>query len=443
MTIYALSSGPGVSGIAVIRISGSKVEEIVKLITNDQLPEPRQATLKKFNKINNSELIDEGILIWFPGPESYTGEDMAEIHVHGSIAVVRTILDQLSKIENCRLAEPGEFTKIAFQNEKINLLKAESISDLISAETEIQRQQAIKIMSGKSSDKFNSLREKLLKILSNVEAKIDFPEEDLPDDVIENIKNDSEKIRLEIEKILNDQKVGERIREGFKIAIMGPANAGKSSLLNYLSNRDVAIVSEIAGTTRDVIEAHLNLDGYPVVISDTAGIRESQDEIEKKGIKLALKRAEDADLNIIVIEPKSVNFTGFLNDLVSEKSIIIINKIDLGYKDINQQIEKFNPIFLSIKNETNLDELINRIKDKLKNKFVSSNETLITRERHRQSLEACVQNLINFEEKNSQEDFDKAAEDLRLATRHLGMIVGKVDVEEILGSIFNDFCIGK
>ncbi len=443
MTIYALSSGPGISGIAVIRISGAKVKEIVKLITNGQLPKPRQATLKKFSKINNSELIDEGILMWFPGPESYTGEDMAEIHVHGSIAVVRAILDQLSKIENCRLAEPGEFTKIAFQNEKINLLKAESISDLISAETEIQRQQAIKIMSGKSSDKFNSIREKLLKILSNVEAKIDFPEDDLPDDVIKNIKSDTKKMRLEIEKILNDQKVGERIREGFKIAIIGPANAGKSSLLNYLSNRDVAIVSEIAGTTRDVIEAHLNLDGYPVVISDTAGIRESQDEIEKKGIKLALKRAEDADLNIIVIEPKSVNFTGFLNDLVSEKSIIVINKIDLGYKDINQQIEKFNPIFLSIKNETNLDELINRIKDKLKNKFVSSNETLITRERHRQSLEACVQNLINFEEKNSQEDFDKAAEDLRLATRHLGMIVGKVDVEEILGSIFNDFCIGK
>ncbi len=443
MTIYALSSGPGLSGIAVIRISGSQVKEIVKLTTNGNLPKPRQATLKKFTKINKSELIDEGILIWFPGPESYTGEDMAEIHVHGSIAVVRAILDELSKINNCRLAEPGEFTKIAFQNGKINLLKAESISDLISAETEIQRQQAINIMSGRSSDKFNSLREKLLKILSNVEAKIDFPEDDLPEDVIKNIKTDSQKIRKEIEAILNDQKVGERIREGFKIAIVGPANAGKSSLLNYLSNRDVAIVSEIAGTTRDVIEAHLNVDGYPVVISDTAGIRKSKDEIEKKGIKLALKRAEDADLNIIVIEPKSVDFTGFLNDLVSEKSIIVINKIDLGYKNINQQIEKFNPIFLSIKNETNLDELINRIKVKLKNKFISSNETLITRERHRQSLEACVQNLQNFEEKNSQEDFDKAAEDLRLATRHLGMIVGKVDVEEILGSIFNDFCIGK
>ncbi len=443
MTIYALSSGAGVSGIAVIRISGKDTSKIINQISDGGQPKARVATIKKFNKINTSELIDEGLLIWFPGPESYTGEDMAEIHVHGSIAVVRSILDEFSKIENCRLAEPGEFTKIAFQNGKINLLKAESISDLISAETEIQRQQAVKIMSGRSSEKFNSLREKLLKILSNVEAKIDFPEDDLPEDVITNIKIDAEKIRNEIEKILSDQKVGERIREGFKIAIIGPANAGKSSLLNYLSNRDVAIVSEIAGTTRDVIEAHLNLDGYPVVISDTAGIRESKDEIEKKGIKLALKRAEDADLNIIVIEPKSVDFTGFLNDLVSEKSIIVINKIDLGYKNINQKFSKFNPIFLSIKNETNLDELINRIKDKLKNKFVNSNETFITRERHRQSLEACVQNLKNFEEKNSKEDFDKAAEDLRLATRHLGMIVGKVDVEEILGSIFSDFCIGK
>ena len=443
MSIYALSSGPGISGIAVIRVAGGNVKKVIKLLTGSEPPNPRIATHKKFNKINNFDLIDEGLLIWFPGPNSYTGEDMAEFHVHGSIAVVRAILDELSKIENCRLAGPGEFTKMAFQNGKINLLKAESISDLISAETEIQRQQAIKIMSGKSSEKFDSLRVKLLKILSNVEAKIDFPEEDLPEDVIKNIKNDSEKIRLEIEKILNDEKVGERIREGFKIAIIGPANAGKSSLLNYLSNRDVAIVSEIAGTTRDVIEAHLNLDGYPVVISDTAGIRESKDEIEKKGIKLALKRAEDADLNIIVIEPKSVDFTGFLNDLVSDKSIIVINKIDLDYKNINQQIQKFNPILISIKNETNLEELINRIKDKLKNKFVSSNETLITRERHRHSLEACVQNLKNFEEKNSKEDFDKAAEDLRLATRHLGMIVGKVDVEEILGSIFSDFCIGK
>ena len=443
MTIYALSTGPGTSGIAVIRISGRDTKEVVKKLTVSELPPPRLATIKKFNKINSNELIDEGILLWFPGPKSYTGEDMAEFHVHGSRAVIEAIHDSISKIENCRLAEPGEFTKIAFQNGKINLLKAESISDLISSETEIQRQQAIKIMSGKSSEKLNFLRENLLKILANVEAKIDFPEDDLPKDVTKNIKKDSKIIREEIQKILNDQKVGERIREGFKIAIVGPANVGKSSLLNYLSKRDVAIVSEIAGTTRDVIESHLNIDGYPVVVSDTAGIRDSKDEIEEKGIKLALKRAEKADLNIILLEPKSIDFTGFLNDLADEKSIIVVNKSDLGLEELDEKIKKHNPIRISIKEEKNLDKLIYSIKEKLKNKFITSEDILITRERHRENLEQCLFHLKNFEEKNEQKDFDKAAEDLRLATRHLGGIVGKVDVEEILGSIFSDFCVGK
>ena len=396
MTIYALSTGPGLSGVAVIRISGPDTKEVIKKLTSSDLPAPRLATIKKFNKINTNELIDEGILLWFPGPQSYTGEDMAEFHVHGSRAVIEAMHATISKIENCRLAEPGEFTKIAFQNGKINLLKAESISDLISSETEIQRQQAIKIMSGKSSDKFNLLREKLLKILSNVEAKIDFPEDDLPEDVIKNIKIDSKKIREEIQKILNDQKVGERIREGFKIAIVGPANVGKSSLLNYLSKRDVAIVSEIAGTTRDIIEAHLNINGYPVIISDTAGIRAAKDEIEKKGIKLALKRAEDADLNIIILEPKSVDFTSFLNDLADEKGIIVVNKSDLGTEELDEKIKKFNPINISIKEEKNLDKLIYSIKEKLINKFITSEDILITRERHRENLEQCVFHLKNF-----------------------------------------------
>ncbi len=443
MTIYALSTGPGISGVAVIRISGPDTKEVISKLTKSELPKPRFATVKKFNKINNNELIDEGILIWFPGPNSYTGEDMAEIHVHGSRAVIEAIHSSISKIENCRLAEPGEFTKIAFQNGKVNLLKAESISDLISSETEIQRQQAIKIMSGKSSDKFNNWREELLKILSKIEAKIDFPDEDLPNNILKNIKTSSEKIKSEIIKILNDQKVGERIREGFKIAIVGPTNAGKSSLLNYLSRREVAIVSEIAGTTRDVIETHLNIDGLPVIVSDTAGIRDSKDEIEKKGIKLALKRAEDADLSIVVIEPKSVEFTGYLKELILDKSIIVINKSDLGIDKRENEFKKYNPIYISLKNEKNLDQLINEIKDKLKNQFINSEDILITRERHRQHLEQCVLNLENFKNKNESEDFDKAAEDLRLATRHLGIIVGKVDVEEILGSIFKDFCIGK
>ncbi len=418
MTIYALSTGPGVSGVAVIRISGPDTKEVIKKITNSGLPKPRLATIKKFNKIETNELIDEGILLWFPGPESYTGEDMAEFHVHGSRAVIDALHASIAKVKNCRLAEPGEFTKIAFLNSKINLLKAESIADLISSETEIQRQQAIKIMSGKSSEKFNYLRDKLLKILSNVEAKIDFPDEDLPEDIIKNIKIDSQKIREEIQKILNDQKVGERIREGFKIAIVGPANVGKSSLLNYLSKRDVAIVSEIAGTTRDVIEAHLNIDGYPVIVSDTAGIRASKDEIEKKGIKLALKRAEDADLNIIILEPKTIDFSSFLTDLVDEKAIIVINKSDLGIEKLDEKIKKYNPISISIKEEKNLDKLIYSIKAKLKNKFLTTEDIFITRERHRENLKQCLFNLKNFEEKNEQKDFDKAAEDLRLATRH-------------------------
>jgi len=443
MTIYALSTGPGISGVAVIRVSGKETRSVIKKLTNNNLPTPRIATLSKINNINTSELIDEGIILWFPGPQSYTGEDMAEFHVHGSRAVIQAVQNSISQIKNCRLAEPGEFTKIAFQNNKINLLKAESIADLISSETEIQRQQAIKIMSGASSDKFNSWREGLLKILSNVEAKIDFSDEDLPDNLLKNIKAKSETIKSEIKKTLNDQKVGERIREGFRIAIVGPTNAGKSSLLNYLSRREVAIVSEIAGTTRDVIETHLNIEGLPVVLSDTAGIRKSKNEIEKKGIKLALKRADDADLSIVVIEPKSGYFTEFLKNLISDKSILVINKSDLGIDDMVKEFKKYNPIYISLKDEKNLNQLILAIKEKLKNQFINSEDILITRERHRQHLEQCVFHLEDFKNKNVAEEFDKAAEDLRLATRHLGIIVGKVDVEEILGSIFNDFCIGK
>ncbi len=443
MTIYALSSGPGISGIAVIRISGEDAAKAIEQMTGKSVPKPRVATLRKINKINTSELIDEGIILWFPGPESYTGEDMAEIQVHGSKAVIDALHSNISKIKNCRLAEPGEFTKLAFQNGKINLLKAESVADLISSETEIQRQQAINIMNGRSADQFNFLREKLLKILSYVEAKIDFPDEDLPKDIFNEIKKSSDEVIKNIKKILNDQKVGERIREGFKIAILGPTNAGKSSLLNHLSNRDAAIVSEIAGTTRDVIETHLNIDGYPVIVSDTAGIRESKNEIEKKGIKLSLNRAEEADLKLVVVDANNLDFTDVLRRLLDENAILVINKSDLLKKDIDPEIKKIDHVLISIKENTNIDELILKIKNNFKNKFITSDDIFITRERHRQHLQQSLDHLKNFNQKKEIEDFDKAAEDLRLAARHLGMIVGKVDVEEILGSIFNDFCIGK
>jgi len=443
MTIYALSSGPGISGIAVIRVSGKNTSEVIKHVTGEDLPTPRMATLRKFNKNGGKELIDEGVIIWFPGPNSYTGEDLAEFHVHGSRAVINAMHLAISKIKKCRLADPGEFTKRAFQNGRINLLKAESIADLISSETEIQRKQALKIMSGKSSDKYNSWRNKLLKILSHVEAKIDFPDEDLPKNIIKEVQETSNSVLKEIKKALNDQKVGERIREGFKIAIVGPPNSGKSSLLNYLSKRDVAIVSEIAGTTRDVIETHLNLDGYPVIVSDTAGIRSSKNEIEKKGIKIALKRAEDADLRLIIISAKNVDIRGVFKDLLTKNAILVVNKSDLIKKKLNSKFKKYEHILISIKKDSNLNKLITKIKSKLKNKFTTTEDILITRERHRQNLMNCVHHLEKFENKKSTQNFDKAAEDLRLATRHLGMIVGKVDVEELLGSIFNDFCIGK
>ena len=443
MTIYALSSGPGVSGVAVIRVSGKSTALVIKKLTSSKLPTPRVATLKKFSKNGDKELIDEGVIIWFPGPNSYTGEDLAEFHVHGSRAVIKAMHLAISKVKSCRLAEPGEFTKRAFQNGRINLLKAESIADLISSETEIQRKQALKIMSGESSDKYNSWREKLLKILSHIEAKIDFPEEDLPKNIINEIQKESNNVLKEIKQALNDQKVGERIREGFKIAILGPPNSGKSSLLNYFSKRDVAIVSEIAGTTRDVIETHLNLDGYPVIVSDTAGIRSSKNEIEKKGIKIALKRAQDADLKLVIVSAKNVDFTSVLRKLLEKNAILVVNKSDLVKRKLNKKFKKYNHVLISIKKNSNLNILIKKIKNKLKNKFTTTEDILITRERHRQNLINCVQHLEKFQKKKSTQDFDKSAEDLRLATRHLGMIVGKVDVEELLGSIFNDFCIGK
>ena len=443
MTIYALSSGPGISGIAVIRVSGIKSKYILKSITNGRFPDERVATLKKIINPETKELIDEGIVIWFKGPNSYTGEDMVELHTHGSKAVVNELQKILEKIENCRTAEPGEFTKLALQNNKINLLKAESIGDLIAAETELQRKQAIRIMSGVHSNKFNLWRDELIKALGEIEAKIDFPEEDLPEDISKSLKLNIGKIKNEIEKTLDDDKTGEIIREGFKVAIIGPPNVGKSSLLNYLSKREAAIVSEKAGTTRDVIEVHLDIAGIPIIISDTAGIRDSVDEIESKGIKLSLVKAEDADINILLLDPKNLDFKGFLSNKITDKSIIVLNKSDIGTESIKKFLSEFNPIVMSLKNNVNIDILISAIKTSLSKQLIKSENVLITRSRHREHLKECLKNIKIFLDKKDNVEFEKAAEDLRLAIRHLGTIVGRVDVEEILGSIFDNFCIGK
>ena len=279
--------------------------------------------------------------------------------------------------------------------------------------------------------------------MADIEAKIDFPEEDIPDNISESIKVKCEKIKDEIRFALEDDKTGEIIREGFKIAIIGPPNVGKSSLLNYLSKREVAIVSEKAGTTRDVIEAQLDLEGIPVIISDTAGIRDASDEIEAKGVKLAIRRAEDADLIIIMLDPKKLDFKGFFNEKLHDKCILAINKSDLGTEALKGFDFKITPHIISIKDDYNVDNLIESIKSKLKKQFIKTDNVLITRSRHRSHLKECYKHLEVFLEKKNNKEFDLAAEDLRLSIRHLGKIVGKVDVEEILGSIFENFCIGK
>ena len=441
MNIYALSSGRGPSGIAIIRLSGKDTLKIAQLISKEKNIKSREVNLLKFYDPSTNNLIDEGLLLFFQSPNSYTGDDLAEFHIHGSNAVITLFLDVLSKQANCRMAEPGEFTKIAFQNNKIDLLEAESIGDLIHSETELQRQQALRFIQGNASNYYNSLRDKLIKSLAYIEAKIDFAEDDIPDTVLKEVHTAIEEIYKEIKKTLEDQRVGEKIREGFKVSIIGEVNAGKSSLLNLLSKRNAAIVSEEKGTTRDIIEVYLNLDGYPVILADTAGIRESENNIEKKGIELAINRSKESDLNLIIIDNSSMQVDKKILDLINQDSIVVLNKSDLSSDNSGEY--KNNGILISVKNNKNIDKLIDLIKDKLSKKIIDTKNILVSRERHRNKLNLCLLELEKFLEKKQSKEIELAAEDLRMATRHLGAIIGKVDVEEILGSIFKDFCIGK
>ena len=442
MNIYALSSGRGPSGIAIVRISGKDTLKVCKNLTKLKEINSNGVNYCKFYDPKNEKIIDpEALLLLFPGPNSYTGDDLAEFQVHGSNAVINALLKALSEQDNCRLAEPGEFTKIAFQNDKIDLLKAESIADLIHAETELQRDQAVKLVQGHASNYYNDLREKLVKSLSYIEAKIDFAEDDLPEKVLKEVQISIKDIHKNIHKIIEDNKIGEKIRDGFRVSITGEVNAGKSSLLNLLAKRDVAIVSDEAGTTRDVIESYLNIDGYPVILADTAGIREAKNEVEKKGISLALGKSKEADLNIVVIDNSSKNINSEIKKMISKDTIVLLNKSDVEDK----QNHKFDAdtVLASVKKNKNIDKLIKKIKEKLSKKFLFNNSVLITRERHRLKLNECLEEIDNFLRKDQKKDLEIAAEDLRMATRHLGSIVGKVDIEEILDSIFKDFCIGK
>jgi tRNA modification GTPase len=442
MNIYALSSGRGPSGIAIIRLSGKDTLKFSQSISKKKNLKSKETNFCKFYNPSDNSLIDEGLLLWFPGPNSFTGEDLAEFHIHGSNAVITCFLKVLSNFEDCRLADPGEFTKIAFQNDKIDLVEGESIGDLIHAETEIQRQQAIKLVQGSASNYYNDLRNKLIKSLAYIEAKIDFAEDDLPESVLKEVQKSIKEVHRDIKKILEDHKVGEKIRDGFRVSIVGEVNAGKSSLLNLLSKRDAAIVSEQKGTTRDIIEVYINIDGYPVILADTAGIRDSKNEIEKKGISLAINKAKESDLSLIMIDNSTKKIDLKIRNLIKEDCIIVLNKSDINSKQ-NHNFNNASVILISVKNNENITQLIFQIKEKLSSKFLTSNEVVVTRERHRVKLNDCLAEIDNFLKKDQNKEIEMAAEDLRMATRHLGGIVGKVDVEEILESIFKDFCIGK
>jgi len=444
MNIYALSSGRGPSGIAIIRISGEDTLSICKKLTKLKVIKINEINFCKFyNPKDNSVIDPESILLCFLKPNSYTGEDLAELQIHGSNAVIGSLLKVLSEQDSCRLAEPGEFTKMAFQNNKIDLLKAESIGDLIHAETELQRLQAIKLIEGTASNYYNELREKMIRSLAYIEAKIDFAEDDLPEKILKKVHKSIMEIYQDIKKILEEKKIGEKIRDGFRVSIIGEVNAGKSSLLNLLSKREVAIVSSLEGTTTDVIETYLNIDGYPVILADTAGIREANNEVEKKGVALALGKLKESDLNIIMIDNSSKKINDRIINLINNDSIVLLNKSDIKNNQNHNFDATMDTILVSVKNNKNIDKLINKLKEKLSQKFTSNYSVLVTRERHRIKLNDCLKELEKFLQQDQSKNIELAAEDLRMATRHLGSIVGKVDVEEILESIFKDFCIGK
>lgn len=435
-TIFALATPPGKSGVAIIRISGPKALNALKTLTLTTLPLPRNAVLRDIIHPTTKQLIDKAVILTFPAPNSFTGEDVVELHIHGSRAVINILMSVLTGISNLRLSEPGEFSKRAFLNGKMDLTSAEGLADLIEAETIIQQQQAIRQMQGKLANLYEMWKNQLIKILALIEAYIDFPDEDIPDDVIKIVENEVISLKNSIHLHLNDKHRGEIIRKGIHVAIIGFPNVGKSSLLNYLAKRDVAIVSNIAGTTRDVIEVHLDLQGYPVTIADTAGIRESEDVIEIEGISRAKTKAEMADIKIIILSadnPESYNLE--IKSIIDNNSIVLLNKIDSKAKfNVEQAIK------ISVKENIGMDEFLNQLTALIAEKFSPSSDPIITRERHRYYLTQCLDSLGYFTLDNN---LELACEDLRLAARALGHIVGTIEVETILDEVFANFCIGK
>jgi tRNA modification GTPase len=454
-TIFALSSGRPPAAIAVVRISGAQARDALERLTG-RVPEPRKAALVSVRDPASGEAIDEGFALWFPAPRSETGEDVAELQLHGGQAVIAGVLKALAAIEGCRLAEPGEFTRRAFENGKLDLTAVEGLGDLIFAETPAQRRQAFRQLKGLIGDRAEAWRRRLIEALALVEARIDFSDEtDVPEDLIAPAAAIARDLRDEIAAILADAHRGERLREGLVVAVAGPPNAGKSTLFNRLARREAAIVSPYAGTTRDVIEVHLDIDGYPVTLLDTAGIRDSAEPVEQEGIRRARARAAEADLVLWVTD---LSAAGCVHEAAppldnDAPQWLIKNKIDLikqgaQARDANNSAKKDECHFIfsiSATEGQGIDALCTALAKFAKDYFAGGELAVVTRARHRQTLEqaaaALDRALTEAAIARSREEL--IAEELRQATSALGRLTGRVDVEDVLDKIFRDFCIGK
>ena len=455
-TIFALSTAPGRAAIAVLRASGPNAGPALSALAGGVLPPPRHARLTALQDPASGEAIDEALVLWFPAPNSFTGEDMAEFHLHGGRAVVEAGVAALLRQPGLRPAEAGEFTRRAFHNGRLDLTEVEGLADLIDAETPAQRRQALRQLGGGLAELVDGWRERLLRALAHAEAAIDFPDEDLPQALPQRVLEDVSALSAEIDARLADRHAGERLRQGLSIAIVGPPNAGKSSLLNALARRDAAIVSETAGTTRDVVEVHLDLAGYPVMLADTAGLRavaesDAASEIEREGMRRARARAADADLVIAVFDLADwpVLDQASLDLARAADGLVVLNKLDRHAAPTRDEAQATLPagryLALSARSGAGVDALLDRLEEWAQTNFPTGGEApVITRARHRQALEDCAEGLRRaLAAAGDASRPELMAEDLRLAMRALGRVTGSVDVEDLLDVIFRDFCIGK
>lgn len=442
-TIFAPATAAGAAGVSVFRLSGIGAKAALESLTGKPTPAPRMAALRVLRDPDSHETLDHALVLYFPAPHSFTGEDVVELHTHGGRAVLQAVTEALSALPDLRLAEPGEFSRRGFINGKMDLTAAEGIADLIHAETAAQRRQALRMVQGELEKQYESYRQQLIHSMALVEAYIDFPDEDIPDSVYEELNNEVRTLREDLAAHLADNRRGERIRDGLYAVILGPPNAGKSTLMNYLAKRDVSIVSQTAGTTRDVIEVHLALAGYPVIIADTAGLRESSDEIETEGVRRALERAKHADLRLAVFDAADMTAPDATTlAQVDDNTLIVINKTDTSPDWILPQAwQRRAHIYpLSLHDGTGVDDLLKALENHIYGLFFSETSPIITRTRHRRAIERCVAHLDNF---LAGGPVELIGEELRLGVMAMASVTGRVDVDEILGEIFSAFCIGK